>query len=56
MSGGETKGYKNFREAEREFIIDCIRLYKNLPSLWKVKSEEYSDRNQKKKDYTIMFD
>ena len=47
---------KNFKEAERDFLIDCIRLYKELPSLWKIKSEDYNDRNKKIRDYRILLE
>ncbi|XP_067645676.1 uncharacterized protein [Eurosta solidaginis] len=36
------------KKEERAFIIDCLKVYKSLPSLWDVKSPEY--RNKKKKD------
>lgn len=43
------------RSEERTFILECIRLYRALPSLWKIKSDEYSNRNKKSQDYKILL-
>ena len=43
------------KSAERTFILDCIRVYKALPSLWKVKSSDYNNRDKKKKDYELLL-
>ncbi|KAM3958843.1 uncharacterized protein ACR2FA_007146 [Aphomia sociella] len=43
------------KEKEREFLIDCIQLYRNLPALWKVKSKLYYDRDKKNKAYDLLL-
>ncbi|GBP96150.1 hypothetical protein EVAR_100842_1 [Eumeta japonica] len=40
---------------EREFFSECIQLYRELPSLWNVKSKEYHDRNKKKFAYETLL-
>ncbi|XP_063534742.1 uncharacterized protein LOC134744756 [Cydia strobilella] len=40
---------------EREFIKECIKLYRSLPSLWNVKSKVYYDRQRKKKAYAVLL-
>lgn len=40
---------------EREFIIECIKLYRSLPSLWNVKSKVYYDRGRKKMAYAVLL-
>ncbi|KAJ8947199.1 hypothetical protein NQ318_015547 [Aromia moschata] len=40
---------------EREFIVDCIHLYRELPALWNVKSKEYHDRDKKNTASTIYI-
>lgn len=44
----------HFNSYERNFILDCIRVYKALPCLWKVKSKEYRDRQKKNDAYGIL--
>lgn len=44
------------KEKEREFLIECIQLYRDLPALWKVKSKEYHDREQKNTAYEILLE
>jgi hypothetical protein len=42
---------------ERAFILECIQVYKSLPALWDVKSKEYSNGQEKKKDtYAMLLD
>ncbi|XP_026749272.2 uncharacterized protein LOC113510053 [Galleria mellonella] len=43
------------RSKEREFIVDCIHLYRELPALWNVKSKIYHDRLQKTKAYDLLL-
>ncbi|KAL4720622.1 hypothetical protein ACJJTC_015250, partial [Scirpophaga incertulas] len=45
----------NTKVKEREFIIECIQLYRELSSLWNVKSKEYHDRDKKKADYETLL-
>ncbi|KAK7079798.1 hypothetical protein SK128_016389, partial [Halocaridina rubra] len=42
-------------QEDRQFITECIQVYRQLPALWKVKSEEYRDRNKKKESYDILI-
>ncbi|XP_064619485.1 uncharacterized protein LOC135482929 [Lineus longissimus] len=41
---------------ERQFMLTCIELYRELPALWKVKSKEYSDRNKKDAAYQTLLE
>ncbi|XP_072942158.1 uncharacterized protein [Epargyreus clarus] len=45
----------NPKVKERKFIRECIQLYRELPSLWNVKSKEYHDRDKKKIAYEILL-
>ena len=36
------------KEEDRTFQLECIAVYKSLPALWKVKCDDY--RNRQKKD------
>ncbi|XP_066973287.1 uncharacterized protein [Macrobrachium rosenbergii] len=47
MSGSGVGDSKNLRRR--------IRLYKELPSLWKIKADDYNDHNKKREDYIILF-
>lgn len=47
MMSGSTK------KEDRKFILEVIQVYRNLPALWKIKSDEYSDRN-KLESYEIL--
>ncbi|XP_059052905.1 uncharacterized protein LOC131847358 [Achroia grisella] len=40
---------------EREFIIDCIHLYRDLPALWNTKSQIYHDRSKKRAAYDLLL-
>ena len=44
------------KEAERKFILDLIEMYRSLPTLWKIKSDEYSDREKKAAAYKILHE
>ncbi|KAK7085424.1 hypothetical protein SK128_023018 [Halocaridina rubra] len=43
------------RDEERAFWAECIRLYRDLPFLWKIKSPDYSNRNKKNLDYKTLL-
>ncbi|XP_072934535.1 uncharacterized protein [Epargyreus clarus] len=45
----------NPKVKERKFISECIQLYRELPSLWNVKSKEYYDRDKKRIAYEILL-
>ena len=40
---------------DRNFILDWIESYRELPALWKVDSKEYRDRNQKNVAYDVLL-
>lgn len=40
---------------EREFIVECIQLYRELPCLWNVKSKQYHDRDKKNTAYETLL-
>ena len=44
------------RNYSKKFVADFIELYKSLPSLWMIKSKEYSDRNKKTVAYQKMVE
>lgn len=41
---------------DRQFWKDFLRLYRNLPALWKVGSDEYRCRQKKAAGYKILVD
>lgn len=43
------------KEEERNFILECIEVYKNLPALWNVKSKDYSNRQKKNEQYEQLL-
>ncbi|CAH2101806.1 unnamed protein product [Euphydryas editha] len=43
------------KEKEREFIIECIQLYRDLPALWNVKSKLCHDRDKKSMAYDLLL-
>ncbi|CAG4913747.1 unnamed protein product [Colias eurytheme] len=45
---------KTLADGERKFLIDCIRFYRELPSLWNMKSKEYHDRKKKSIAYDML--
>ena len=40
---------------EKKFLLELIDVYRNLPSLWKIKSKDYGDRNIKDRDYETLL-
>ena len=43
------------REEDRAFQLECIEVYRSLPALWKVKSDDYSNRLKKDAAYSILI-
>ncbi|XP_061380752.1 uncharacterized protein LOC116775412 isoform X3 [Danaus plexippus] len=43
------------KDKEREFLIGCIELYRDLPALWQTKSKLYHDRDKKNTAYDILL-
>ncbi|XP_072051063.1 uncharacterized protein [Amphiura filiformis] len=43
------------KQADRHFILGWIQVYRQLTTLWKVKSKEYRDKNQKNAAYEILL-
>lgn len=41
---------------EQKFILRFIEHYQNLPALWNVKVEAYSNREEKRKQYGILLE
>jgi len=44
------------KDQDRSFQLECIEVYKNLPSLWKVKSDDYSNRRKKDAAYAVLVE
>lgn len=44
------------KQKEREFIVECIQLYRDLPTLWNIKSKIYHDRVKKNNAYDLLLD
>ena len=44
------------KEEDRCFQLECIDVYRQLPALWKVKSDDYSDRKKKDAAYAVLVE
>ena len=44
------------RDAERQFILEVLDIYKSLPVLWKIKSNDYSNRMKKDLAYEQLLE
>ena len=44
------------KEEDRTFQLECIEVYKSLPALWKVKCDEYSNRQKKDVAYAVLIE
>ncbi|KAL7639606.1 UNVERIFIED_CONTAM: hypothetical protein RMT77_010107 [Armadillidium vulgare] len=44
------------KEEEKSFLLQCIEVYRSLPALWKVKSDEYKDRDKKAQAWTTLLE
>ncbi len=40
---------------ERNFMLEVIELYRKFPAIWKIKSDEYSNRNKKEEAYELLL-
>ena len=43
------------KESEKNFMLEVLQVYRTLPSLWKVKSEEYHNRQRTIEDYQVLL-
>ncbi|XP_050388583.1 uncharacterized protein LOC126807798 [Patella vulgata] len=43
------------RDTDRKFLLEFIETYKSLPALWKIKSDEYSNRDKKADAYKVLL-
>ncbi|GFR87234.1 hypothetical protein ElyMa_004219300 [Elysia marginata] len=43
------------KQTENKFMLEVLKVYQTLPSLWKVKSEEYHNRQRKIEDYQVLL-
>ncbi|XP_041361956.1 uncharacterized protein LOC121377927 [Gigantopelta aegis] len=43
------------KEEERKFLLQCIAVYRELPALWKVKTDDYSNRGKKDLAYEKLL-
>lgn len=41
---------------EKNFILEFIEVYRSLPALWQIKSKDYSNRNVKNSQYSILLE
>ena len=39
---------------DRDFILECLEVYQSLPALWRIKSDEYSNRVKKDAAYAVL--
>lgn len=46
----------DIRTWSKELIVELITLYKNFPCLWKIKSEDYKNKNLKDEAYKKIID
>ena len=44
------------KEEDRTFQLECIEAYKSLQALWKVKCDEYSNRQKKDAAYAVLIE
>ena len=46
------------KEEDRTFQLECIAVYQSLSALWKVKCDDYSNRQQQQKDaaYAVLVE
>ena len=44
------------KEEDRAFQLECINVYRSLPALWKVKSDDYSNRRKKHAAYAVFIE
>ena len=43
------------KEAEKKFLIEVLGVYQTLPALWRIKSDDYSNRAKKAEAYDILL-
>ena len=47
---------KKKKSADRTFMPEVIETYESLPALWKIKSEDYSNRDKKADAYNVLLE
>lgn len=45
----------DLRQISKKFLLEFIEMYRSFPSLWKIKSREYSDRIKKDNAYEQLM-
>lgn len=43
------------RDTDRKFMLEVIATYESLPALWKIKSDEYMNRDKKADAYNVLL-
>lgn len=44
------------KKEDRKFMLEVIETYESLPALWKIKSEDYSNRDKKADAYKVLLE
>lgn len=45
----------NIKNMDKCFLVEFIEAYRNFPCLWRIKSNEYKDRNKKNRAYEELL-
>ncbi|KAJ8029902.1 hypothetical protein HOLleu_29428 [Holothuria leucospilota] len=43
------------RDIEHKFLLEVIATYESLPALWKIKSDDYMNRDKKADAYNVLL-
>lgn len=52
---GDRIANMSVKEAEKKFLIEVLGVYQTLPALWRIKSDDYSNRAKKAEAYDILL-
>ena len=44
------------KEEDRTLQLECIEVYQSLPGLWKVNSDDYTNRQKKDAAYAVLLE